>query len=349
MMKTKPSNRRAFTLVELLVVVAIIALLIGVLLPALSSARESGYSISCSNMQRQLAMGASSYAGSADGFYPGINSSGVGISGAFGNASNQIATNSKGSLPVQRWDWMTCSIDEGLPDERAKRFRQLMTKFACPSCRETGGVYPNSSDGYSNLVQLDIKKNGLFPISSYLMPANFQWRGALEAGATTAKSDGTVTDTNGKLLGFYYPTSFKEVTPVSFIPRTDGVKSPSSKVFCADGARYLDGPPVSAWDFDATLEGGTFGAFTDSGPMFKSSVAYGLPNESTASNNGNAAASSYRHKGKINAAFFDGHIDTLTDDVSRNPKYWYPSGYKFTGTDCSQKSFNYLKAGDKIP
>ncbi|MFM9995641.1 MAG: type II secretion system protein [Phycisphaerales bacterium] len=54
--------RRAFTLIELLVVIAIIALLIGIILPALGSARESGRSVLCLSNLRQLSMGWNAYA-----------------------------------------------------------------------------------------------------------------------------------------------------------------------------------------------------------------------------------------------------------------------------------------------
>jgi prepilin-type N-terminal cleavage/methylation domain-containing protein/prepilin-type processing-associated H-X9-DG protein len=55
-------NKSGFTLVELLVVIAIIALLMGVLVPALSRAREQGKRAVCLNYQRQLASAWNMYA-----------------------------------------------------------------------------------------------------------------------------------------------------------------------------------------------------------------------------------------------------------------------------------------------
>ena len=49
-------RRTAFTLVELLVVVAIIGVLIGLLLPAVQAAREAGRRNSCSNKMKQLGL-----------------------------------------------------------------------------------------------------------------------------------------------------------------------------------------------------------------------------------------------------------------------------------------------------
>lgn len=65
MLKPRSSSRRAFTLVELLVVVAVIALLIGILVPALGGARKEAQRLTITNNLRSIATAVNSYSATA--------------------------------------------------------------------------------------------------------------------------------------------------------------------------------------------------------------------------------------------------------------------------------------------
>jgi prepilin-type N-terminal cleavage/methylation domain-containing protein/prepilin-type processing-associated H-X9-DG protein len=68
------SRRAAFTLVELLVVISIIALLISMILPSLSQSRDLARNLRCKANLRQLATANASYAAEFKGYAPLVNS-----------------------------------------------------------------------------------------------------------------------------------------------------------------------------------------------------------------------------------------------------------------------------------
>ena len=67
------TTRRAFTLVETLVVIAVIALIAAMLLPALSKARQSGRRTACASNLRQITVALSIYTCENEGDFPTFN------------------------------------------------------------------------------------------------------------------------------------------------------------------------------------------------------------------------------------------------------------------------------------
>jgi prepilin-type N-terminal cleavage/methylation domain-containing protein/prepilin-type processing-associated H-X9-DG protein len=148
-------RKSAFTLVELLVVIGIIALLISILLPALGKARESANAIKCSSNLRAIGQGVGIYITDYRGAIPASNwYYGLQINGG-------VQTPAKPTMGYVHWSAMIFAGGRhisNVPDLASVDPVYLSTAgwsiFQCPSIPNGGlppaNTFSGNSDGLSN-------------------------------------------------------------------------------------------------------------------------------------------------------------------------------------------------------
>ena len=150
-------KRGAFTLVELLVVIAIIGILVGLLLPAVQSAREAARRIQCTNNVRQLGLATHNY----ESVYGRLPSAWVsnGLSGEPGwGWSAALLPFMEGNNIANTIDWRIAIEDTIHKDVR----ETVVASFNCPSdpfgsvfeIGKESAAYPKTVDDGDKLFSL---------------------------------------------------------------------------------------------------------------------------------------------------------------------------------------------------
>lgn len=322
MAKLNGSKRRGgFTLIELLVVISIIALLISILLPSLASARRVGQKVKCMAGLRQIATGAIQYASDNDDWVPGAPGGSGGYLAGAALAYGQS---------VQRYDFLgpiakTMGLAFDLPDQGdtngvKARFNRLRgdDPFLCPSNKFLADHFTGLNAGVGPMISYNVSRYQMWIRADSGVMAGFPGDGA----------------------GFsWYNNTFEVKLPVEWKPSLTRIGTGASKIYAADGARYSDGstPP----DYDMTPGGQWGGTFADAAPFAGPTAGSKSWDRSMAPGNGGSGSIdprvyAFRHSNgqpgvgapanayKLNAVFYDGHVETLGDLEASNPHKWLP-------------------------
>lgn len=127
---------RAFTLVELLVVIGIIALLVAILLPALSRARDSANTVKCLSNMRSIVQGCLAYSADNKGFT-------IPMQWEDPKGSNGNPANGDGVLM-----WCNILVEQGYvqaPNATGKPGPVINSVFFCPAGREEFSFAPGDN------------------------------------------------------------------------------------------------------------------------------------------------------------------------------------------------------------
>ncbi|MEL7473566.1 MAG: prepilin-type N-terminal cleavage/methylation domain-containing protein [Planctomycetota bacterium] len=334
---TRANHPRGFTLIELLVVISIIALLTGILLPALSGARRAAQTVVCAARLKQIGDLHAGYSLSNDEWIAGgpTTSGWNAIGGVRG--SDSLGQNTFNGVAVQSYDWMGPLLQAAgfnLPGEahdvspgdiadeiRADQFKTYAETeaFQCPSNRAT-------SQPFSGSARPEIGPFTTLPMLPFNMSTQF-------VSSTESTPRGTGSRRNDRR---------------QFRPRESLVGAPHMKARVYEGHRYAT--HSVAPDYDINIGANFGGAFSGVGPWWNQSKEYNrslaageafrsllesAPQLSNVWNDKRAIA--FRHGGglersqfaddaKGHIAFFDGHVELVEDIEATNPNYWFPTG-----------------------
>ncbi len=287
--RVRPRRFAGFTLVELLVVIAIIGTLVGLLLPAVQSAREAGRRMSCTNNLKQVGLAIATYTDARRAFPSGRNTrDNLGVSWSFR------------LLPFMEQNTIHdayVSTARAEDPQNAVAMRSPVPTFFCASRRAP--CKDRNFDNNNNPPSPDMQ--GVAAGGDYAANAGSYFNYAIVEGATL----------DPKRAGPIF--TFSNIKPQQV---TDGL----SKTF-AIGERHI--PPPNPEDAPAVVQygqGDTAFFPADTPHTQFRDTSRGLADGPTDTSNLKFGS---LHPGICNFVFLDGHVEAIPVETERTLLRWY--------------------------
>jgi prepilin-type N-terminal cleavage/methylation domain-containing protein/prepilin-type processing-associated H-X9-DG protein len=242
-------RKLAFTLVELLVVMAIIGVLVALLLPSVQGAREAARRVQCANNLKQLALGAHAYHQANDHFPCGTGSDNRNVSQAYQDQvprRNWIVY----LLPFVEQKGIYDHMDFNVPGNRGVNLPLVQKNLAialCPS--DTGALRP---------LVTEVSQTGLWCSTCggvtqiiYCGPTPYTVQGSAVALSSYAANSGDHYNQLGISQGYppYYANDTYDLTTLRGVSSRCGASAGAADIKDGMSTTFLFGEIVPGWCF----------------------------------------------------------------------------------------------------